>query len=394
MLRVGLTGGIACGKSRALERFARHGFATLDLDGVAHEVMCPGRPAYVEVVDAFGRGVVAPDGSIDRRALGAIVFGDPEARLRLNAILHPRVRHEEGRLAAVEERGGATVLVTAAALLIESGAHLRFDRLLVVDCSPEAQVRRLKERDGMNEAAARSRVDAQMPGSAKRRFAHELIDSSGAPEDTDADVDRVASALDALAEAPPPSAHIDLENALGLMVRGPSEGPRGLAPITFLREIVETGSSLEMDRLARLLKPAPEGPWYEAARAVPGEPGPEALAVPLALWAVSRRGADVDFLAAAAYSVAVLTAVDASRQARGCLSAFAVQDLVLNGRVPGDLSRLEGLAERWCRALPGEAWRDALPGHLESMARRTHAERKDASLVHLLERLVSRRQGA
>ena len=144
MLRVGLTGGIASGKSRVLERFAAAGFVTLDLDRVAHDVMAPGGAAHAAVLAAFGRGVRAADGSIDRKKLGPIVFGDAEARERLNAIVHPCVRDEEARrLAAVPARAGA-VSVSDAALLVESGGHLRYDRLVVVWCSPEEQLRRLR----------------------------------------------------------------------------------------------------------------------------------------------------------------------------------------------------------------------------------------------------------
>jgi dephospho-CoA kinase len=128
MLRVGLTGGIACGKSHVSRRLASHGLHVLDLDAVAHAITAPGGTAYDDVVRVFGRGIVGADGAIDRKALGARVFADPEALGRLNALVHPRVRDEESRRAG-ELAGTEAVLVTDAALLVESGMHTRFDRL-------------------------------------------------------------------------------------------------------------------------------------------------------------------------------------------------------------------------------------------------------------------------
>ena len=163
MLRVGLTGGIACGKSHVLRRLAGHGLQTLDLDAVARDVTAPGSPALQEISGAFGAGVLGPDGSLDRAALAALVFADAAARARLNAIVHPRVRAEEARRAEDVAGRGAAVLVTDAALLVEAGAHLRFDRLVVVHCDPGQQLERLRARDGLDEGAARARVLAQMP---------------------------------------------------------------------------------------------------------------------------------------------------------------------------------------------------------------------------------------
>jgi len=131
---VGLTGGIACGKSHVLGRLAGHGLHTLDLDAVARDVTAPGSPALQEISGAFGDGVLGPDGSMDRAALAAVVFADASARARLNAIVHPRVRAEEARRAAELAGRGAAVMVTDAALLVEAGVHLRFDRLVVVHC--------------------------------------------------------------------------------------------------------------------------------------------------------------------------------------------------------------------------------------------------------------------
>src|SRR5215468_3786401 len=133
----------------------------LDLDKVSRAVMAPGGAAFAEVVEAFGPRVLAGDGSIDRKALGAIVFADAAARARLNAITHPKILAEEGRWAA--EGRADEILVTEAALLVESGALLRFDRLVVVYCDEAEQVRRLRDRDRIGEAEARARLASQMP---------------------------------------------------------------------------------------------------------------------------------------------------------------------------------------------------------------------------------------
>src|SRR4029079_11735128 len=121
-----------CGKSRVRRHLAAAGFGTLDLDGVAHEMIAPGGPAYDDVVAAFGRGILAADGTVDRKALGSRVFVDAAARAELNALVHPRVRDEEPRRAAAHEAAGGRVFVTDAALLVEAGVHLACERPVVV----------------------------------------------------------------------------------------------------------------------------------------------------------------------------------------------------------------------------------------------------------------------
>ena len=172
MLRVGLTGGIACGKSEVVRCLAAAGLATLDLDRVGHELLAFGQPGQMAVAEAFGSFVIAPDGSVDRRALAAMVFADPEARRRLNGMLHPLIRAEEARRASLAPDRPGALLITDAALLVETGTHLRFDRLVVVHCRPDQQVARLCARDGLSEEAARARLAAQMPIATKVRFAH------------------------------------------------------------------------------------------------------------------------------------------------------------------------------------------------------------------------------
>src|SRR5215471_17806681 len=135
MLKVGLTGSIAVGKSYVVSVLAELGCVTFDADKVAHSVMERGRPAYEDVVSEFGEGVLAPDGSIDRTKLGQIVFATEARRLRLNEIVHPRVIEEQNRLlkeAEIRNPGGIAVI--DAALMIESGGYRRFDKLIVVYC--------------------------------------------------------------------------------------------------------------------------------------------------------------------------------------------------------------------------------------------------------------------
>jgi dephospho-CoA kinase len=355
MFRVGLTGGIASGKSRVLERLAAAGLHTLDLDRVAHQVMAPGGSAYADVVAGFGAGILAADGAIDRKALGALVFADAGARARLNAIVHPRVREAERRL--VESNPGAAdaVFVSDAALLVEAGSHLRYDRLVVVHCAPEEQLRRLTAREAIDPAAARARIAAQMPAEEKRRFAHFEVETSGRIEDTDRAADRLAGELLRLASTRGPAAPVPLERAAGCLVHGPARGPRALDPEPFLREIAAAGVP-EMERLARLLDPPAEGPWYRSARPGEGPPFPEALAGPLILWSLKRGAPDEELVAAAVFSLTRLTHSDGPTAARACLFGLALLAAAASGRVPPDLAqrqeRWSAIAGRWAGAPP------------------------------------------
>jgi dephospho-CoA kinase len=357
LLRVGLTGGIACGKSHVLRRLASHGLQTLDLDAVARDVTVPGSPALQEISGAFGAGVLGPDGSLDRAALAAQVFADAAARARLNAIVHPRVRAEEARRAEDVASRGAALLVTDAALLVEAGAHLRFDRLVVVHCDPGQQLERLRARDGLDEEAARARVLAQMPLAEKRSFAHFEVDTSGSIADTDRAADALARQLDALAGARRDTRDVAVAALLGGVVHGPQTGPRGLAPASLLAAAAEAGG-LEMEALGRRLTPAAVGPWYEAAtEADPGAPAAY-LAVALAAWALCRGAADPPFLAGVAGSIARLTHTDASARADACVLALVAQEVALAAGVPGDLEaqarHQEGLATRFGGAPPSD----------------------------------------
>jgi dephospho-CoA kinase len=358
VLRVGLTGGIACGKSHVLRRLAHRGFETIDLDAVSRRVTAPGSPALREIAEAFGPSVLDQDGSLDRARLGAIVFADAGARARLDAIVHPRIRAEEARWASALGGRPDAVLVTDAALLVEAGAHLRFDRLVVVHCDPESQLVRLRERDGLDERSARARIDAQMPIAEKRAFAHLEVDTSGSVADTDRAADALASAIVDLAATRVEPSAIGADALVGGVLHGPRSGPRGLTPLALLEAAAEAGG-LEMETLARRLAPPATRPWYRTAEeAAPGAPA-ASLAVALAAWTLFRRGPDPPFLAAAAGSVARLTHADPAERADACLLALVAQETAVAGGSAGNVeaaaARLTALARRFGGAPPSGA---------------------------------------
>jgi dephospho-CoA kinase len=184
MLRLGLTGGIASGKSAVAAMLRDLGFVVLDADSLAHTLIEPGQPAYGEVVAEFGPDILEPNGRVDRRKLGALVFASPEKLRRLNAIVHPRVR--DSLLAQVEElrrQGRQPVVFVEAALLVEAGYLPHLDGLVVAWCRPEQQIERLRAR-GMSEEEARRRISAQMPAAEKLKHATHKIDCSGTIEAT------------------------------------------------------------------------------------------------------------------------------------------------------------------------------------------------------------------
>ena len=190
MLRVGLTGGIASGKSTVGRMFSRRGVPVIDADAIAREMVAPGTGGLAAVAEAFGAGVLAPDGTLDRARLGEVVFADPQKRRRLEEILHPRIIEEQDRrLDALGAGGRTAVAVVEAALLVESGGWRRFDRLVVVDCEEGQQIERLRRRDGLDEAAARARLGAQIPLSEKVKLADRVIDTRGGLEETQAQVE-------------------------------------------------------------------------------------------------------------------------------------------------------------------------------------------------------------
>jgi len=352
MLQVGLTGGIACGKSSVLARFRQAGFHTLDLDRIAHELMMPDQPAFREVVEAFGGGVLTPEGRIDRGALGRIVFSDVAARERLNAIVHPKVREEEDRrLRALAEPNA--IVVSEAALLVEAGMHLRYDRLIVVHCDPEEQLRRLVRRDGIDEATAETRIATQMPLGEKRRFAHIQIDTSGTPLETGRQADEAAGVLRSLRWRAPEFA-LGLERAAGSLVYGPKDGPRGLDPGKILHEIIRS-SGLELAQIARKMLPPSKEPWFRAAHPHE-ESGPETLMAPLVLWASARGIRDEPYVCGAAFSLGRLTHLENEALAGGCLFALALREVALSGAYAQErVKEWSDLAARWGCSPPPES---------------------------------------
>ena len=196
MLRVALTGGIACGKSVISSLFRAKGCAVDNADETARALMSPGRSAWKKVVARFGRGILAADRTIDRAKLGDIVFADAAARRSLDALLHPLVLAEQERLARRLERSGRVpIFVSEAALTVEAGYARFFDKVVVVHCRPSVQLRRLIVRGGFGPAEARRRIAAQMPLKDKLRHADYAIDTSGSLAETVEQAERVYASL-------------------------------------------------------------------------------------------------------------------------------------------------------------------------------------------------------
>jgi len=191
-LNVGLTGGIACGKSTVSGMLEARGAAIVDADRIARDVVLPGQPALQDIREAFGDDVLLADGTLNRKALGAVVFGDEAARRKLEAILHPRIRAEMARqMADWNEREPGRLVVVDIPLLYESGLDKRFDfeEIIVVYVPREVQLERLMKRDGLSSEAAEQRLDAQMPIERKKELADVVIDNSGSLEQTEAQVE-------------------------------------------------------------------------------------------------------------------------------------------------------------------------------------------------------------
>lgn len=188
MLIIGLTGGIASGKTTAAHMFERLGVPIIDADQLAREVVEPGKEALVRIVDAFGDKVLNPDGSLNRPELGAIVFADPMARRTLEGITHPAIRSlAEEKLQRLKEAGTRTVFYVAP-LLFEAGITSRVHEVWVVYVDRETQLKRLMARDHLSREAALSRIASQMPMEEKKRLGKVVIDNRGGKEDLEAQV--------------------------------------------------------------------------------------------------------------------------------------------------------------------------------------------------------------
>jgi dephospho-CoA kinase len=206
MLRVGLTGGIGSGKSEVSRRLAAHGAVVLDADAAAREVVEPGTPGLKRIAEAFGPGVLLPDGALDRARLAEIVFADDAARETLNAIVHPLV-HEHlmtAEAAAIKAGGPDTIVVHDIPLLAEGQRAADFDLVIVVDVPPEAQVARMAGR-GMPAEQTRARMAAQATRDQRLAVADIVIDNSGTLTDLDRRVSEVWAGLKTRAKAGSPA---------------------------------------------------------------------------------------------------------------------------------------------------------------------------------------------
>jgi dephospho-CoA kinase len=185
MLRVGLTGGLASGKTFVGEALAGLGCHLVNADVLGHQALAPAGEAYAAVVREFGTDILEPDGSISRPRLGACAFDRPERLAVLNSIVHPAViRREEELLAGFAASDPDGIAVVEAAILIETGSHRRFDRIILAVCGREQQIERAMARDGLTREQAEARLARQMPLEEKRKFADYMIDTRGSKEET------------------------------------------------------------------------------------------------------------------------------------------------------------------------------------------------------------------
>jgi dephospho-CoA kinase len=192
MKRVGLTGGIASGKSTVCEMLHSKGASILDADLVAHSLIRKGKPSYARVLESFGQDILGPDEEIDRGKLGNLVFGSPERLNLLTRILHPEViRQILTELAKIEDEIPEARVIVDASVMIESGFYRSFQYLIVVSCRPEQQLERLRARSNLLEKQVRQRIASQIPLEQKIKFANWVIDNSGSLDDTRMQVDRL-----------------------------------------------------------------------------------------------------------------------------------------------------------------------------------------------------------
>jgi dephospho-CoA kinase len=179
VLLVGLTGGLATGKSFVGQELQKLGGHLIQADELGHQVLLPGGEAYEAAVAEFGKEILTESGEIDRRKLGELVFAQPERLARLNAIVHPAVRKKEREIAAeIAAREPDAIVVVEAAILVETGSYGRFDKLIVVACGREQQIERAMKRSGLSRAEAESRLQRQLSDEEKVKFADFVIDTS------------------------------------------------------------------------------------------------------------------------------------------------------------------------------------------------------------------------
>lgn len=200
MLKVGLTGGLASGKSFVAGVLEGLGCRVAYADRMGHEILEPDGEAYSDVIREFGSSIVSADGSIDRKKLGALVFADKSRLGELNALIHPHVfRRQEAFFDEAARADPHAVAVIEAAIMIETGSYKRYDKLILAACPAEVQIERYMTREGASEAEARARLDRQMPLDEKRKYADYIIDTSGTKDDTERQVRKVYAQLKELA---------------------------------------------------------------------------------------------------------------------------------------------------------------------------------------------------
>jgi dephospho-CoA kinase len=199
MLRVGLTGGYATGKSFVASELEKRGCCLIYADRLGHEVMAPGGPAYSGIVEQFGSGILDENAAIDRKRLAALVFGNEELLERLNAIVHPAVFvREEALQAEFVARDSHAIVVMESAILVEAGRYKTFDRLILTACPESLQISRGMKRDGLTHSEVLKRIRNQMPLDEKKKFAHFIIETTGSKTETAAQVDTVYQSLKSL----------------------------------------------------------------------------------------------------------------------------------------------------------------------------------------------------
>jgi dephospho-CoA kinase len=183
MLCVGLTGGLATGKSFIGRTLEEWGCGIIRADNLGHEALAPGGEAYQAVIDAFGGGILKEDRTVDRRRLGEIVFADAEKLARLNALVHPVIFRQE-RIEEFRAANPNGIVVVEAAIMIEAGSYTRYQKLIVAVCQEEQQIERAMRRDGLSREQAAARIRRQMPLEEKVRMADYVIDTSGSKQET------------------------------------------------------------------------------------------------------------------------------------------------------------------------------------------------------------------
>ncbi|MED4599169.1 dephospho-CoA kinase [Paenibacillus validus] len=189
-MNIGLTGGIACGKSTVAAMLVRRGALLVDADRIAREVVEPGTPVLAKVIERFGADLLQEDGSLNRKKLGERIFGDPEARRDLEGLLHPSIRATmRERMRAYENEFPDRLVVVDIPLLYESGLQSMVERVMVVYVPREVQLMRLMARDGLSPEQAEQRLQSQMPIEEKRRLADIVIDNTGSLEETEKQIE-------------------------------------------------------------------------------------------------------------------------------------------------------------------------------------------------------------